>query len=76
MAILTSAFAYLGLYPSSYSSLQDQKFFTTRDKASLGKMDRQIFRIIGKATTLAAMAYRVRQGREFVTSPVGLSYTR
>ncbi|EFI27910.1 citrate synthase I [Coprinopsis cinerea okayama7 len=27
------------------------------------------------ATTLAAMAYRVRQGREFVTPPTGLSYT-
>lgn len=58
-------------------------------------MDRQIYRLIGKATTLAAyaplvfltlrisssdqlaysMAYRVRQGREFVTPPVGLSYT-
>ncbi len=58
-------------------------------------MDRQIFRVIGKATTLAAyvrphlhliscthleqfgyrMAYRVRQGREFVIPPAGLSYT-
>jgi len=58
-------------------------------------MDRQIFRVIGKATTLAAyvlstthivlvelnwlrgyrMAYRIRQGREFVTPPAGLSYT-
>ncbi|KAL0065085.1 hypothetical protein AAF712_007921 [Marasmius tenuissimus] len=38
-------------------------------------MDKQIYRLIGKATSLAAMAYRVRQGREFVTPPHGLSYT-
>ena len=72
-----------------------QKLFTKGDKESLAVMDKQIFRIIGKATTLAAyvdvilngssrvdlqcffprMAYRVRQGREFVTPPTGLSYT-
>jgi citrate synthase len=59
-------------------------------------MDKQIYRLIGKATTLAAcvmslislyvyilyqrayhlrMAYRVRQGRDFVIPPTGLSYT-
>ncbi|KAI0264480.1 peroxysomal citrate synthase [Gloeopeniophorella convolvens] len=76
MAILTSAFAYLGSYYSEANpSLQGQKLFTSGDKFSLENMDRQIFRIIGKATTLAAMAYRVRQGREFVTPPAGLSYT-
>ncbi|KAI9440031.1 peroxysomal citrate synthase [Lactarius indigo] len=76
MAILTSAFAYLGsFYSEANPSLQGQKLFTAKDKASLGNMDRQIFRIIGKATTLAAMAYRIRQGREFVTPPAGLSYT-
>ncbi|KAH9178254.1 peroxysomal citrate synthase [Lactarius sanguifluus] len=76
MAILTSAFAYLGSYYSEANpSLQGQRLFTAKDKASLGNMDRQIFRIIGKATTLAAMAYRIRQGREFVTPPAGLSYT-
>ncbi|KAI0303804.1 peroxysomal citrate synthase [Multifurca ochricompacta] len=76
MAILTSAFAYLGSYYSEANpSLQGQRLFTAGDKASLENMDRQIFRIIGKATTLAAMAYRVRQGREFVIPPAGLSYT-
>ncbi|KAH9972808.1 peroxysomal citrate synthase [Lactifluus volemus] len=76
MAMLTSAFAYLGSYYSEANpSLQGQKLFTKGDAASLANMDRQIFRIIGKATTLAAMAYRVRQGREFVTPPAGLSYT-
>ncbi|KDQ57157.1 hypothetical protein JAAARDRAFT_285454 [Jaapia argillacea MUCL 33604] len=76
MAILTSAFAYLGSYYSEANpSLQGQSLFTKGDKASLANMDKQIFRLIGKATTFAAMAYRVRQGRDFVTPPTGLSYT-
>lgn len=66
------------------------------DIAALHNMDRQIFRLIGKATTLAAcvstvvtplsvtcfdrnrtcsMAYRVRQGRDFVVPPTGMNYT-
>ncbi|KAK7463539.1 hypothetical protein VKT23_006887 [Stygiomarasmius scandens] len=76
MAILTSAFAYLGSYYSEANpSLQGQTLFTKGTKESLAVMDKQIYRLIGKATTLAAMAYRVRQGREFVTPPTGLSYT-
>ncbi|KAF5367414.1 hypothetical protein D9758_003612 [Tetrapyrgos nigripes] len=76
MAILTSAFAYLGSYYSEANpSLQGQTLFTKGNKESLAVMDRQIYRLIGKATTLAAMAYRVRQGREFVIPPTGLSYT-
>lgn len=76
MAILTSAFAYLGSYYSEANpSLQGQTLFTKGDKASLANMDKQIFRLIGKATTLAAMAYRIRQGRDFVIPPTGLSYT-
>ncbi|KAJ7475932.1 peroxysomal citrate synthase [Mycena latifolia] len=76
MAILTSALAYLGSYYSEANpSLKGQNLFTKGDKASLAVMDKQIYRLIGKATTLAAMAYRVRQGREFVTPPTGLSYT-
>lgn len=76
MAILTSAFAYLGSYYSEANpSLQGQKLFTAGDAASLEVMDKQIYRLIGKATSLAAMAYRVRQGRDFVTPPNGLSYT-
>ncbi|KIM73263.1 hypothetical protein PILCRDRAFT_829277 [Piloderma croceum F 1598] len=76
MAILTSAFAYMGSYYSEANpSLQGQTLFTKGDKASLAIMDKQIYRLIGKATTLAAMAYRVRQGREFVIPPTGLSYT-
>ncbi|KAJ3994255.1 peroxysomal citrate synthase [Lentinula boryana] len=76
MAILTSAFAYLGSYYSEANpSLQGQTLFTKGNPESLAVMDRQIYRLIGKATTLAAMAYRVRQGRSFVTPPTGLSYT-
>ncbi|KAH8092652.1 peroxysomal citrate synthase [Cristinia sonorae] len=76
MSMLTSAFAMLGSYYSEANpSLQGQRLYTKGDAASLATMDRQIYRIIGKATTLAAMAYRIRQGREFVTPPTGLSYT-
>ncbi|KAK7690677.1 hypothetical protein QCA50_005776 [Cerrena zonata] len=76
MSMLTSAFSMLGSYYSEANpSLQGQRLYTQGDKVSLATMDRQIYRIIGKATTLAAMAYRIRQGRDFVTPPVGLSYT-
>ncbi|KZP25196.1 peroxysomal citrate synthase [Athelia psychrophila] len=75
MAILTSAFAYLGsYYADANPSLRGQNVFTAGTPASLALMDQQIFRLIGKATTLAAMAYRVRQGRDFVVPPTGLSY--
>jgi len=76
MSILISAFAALGsLYSEANPSLQGQTLFTKGDAACLANMDKQIYRLIGKATTLAAMAYRVRQGRKFVTPPAGLSYT-
>lgn len=74
MAILTSAFAYMGSYYSEANpSLQGQlnrwppqpfscaeamtpgqTLFTKGDKTSLATMDKQIYRLIGKATTLAA----------------------
>jgi citrate synthase len=38
-------------------------------------MDKQIFRLLGKSISLAAMAYRVRMGRAFNRPPVGRSYT-
>ncbi|KAG8908344.1 hypothetical protein FRB99_007271 [Tulasnella sp. 403] len=76
MAILSSAFSALGsFYEEANPSLRGQNLFTKSDPASLANMDKQIYRIIGKATTFAAMAYRVRQGRTFVTPPTGLSYT-
>ncbi|KAG9009110.1 hypothetical protein FRB94_012506 [Tulasnella sp. JGI-2019a] len=76
MAILCSAFAALGsFYEEANPSLKGQNLFTKTDEASLANMDKQIYRLIGKATTFAAMAYRVRQGRPFVTPPTGMSYT-
>ncbi|OAX37292.1 hypothetical protein K503DRAFT_771644 [Rhizopogon vinicolor AM-OR11-026] len=79
MAMLTSAFSYLGsYYGEANPSLQGQDLFTKAakgDAVALQNMDRQIFRMIGKATTLAAMAYRIRQGRDFVVPPTGMSYT-
>ena len=56
-------------------TLTGQTLFTKGDASSLQIMDKQIYRLIGKATTLAAMAYRVRQGRDFVIPPTGFSYT-
>lgn len=38
-------------------------------------MDKQIFRLIGKALTISAGAYRVRQGRPFNRPPPGLTYS-
>jgi len=76
MAILTSSFAALGSYYSEANpSLQGQTLYTKDDPVSLANMDKQIYRLIGKAITFAAMAYRVRQGRPFVIPPNNLSYT-
>jgi len=76
MAILTSSFAALGSYYSDANpSLQGQTLYTRGDEKSLALMDTQIYRLIGKATTFAAMAYRVRQGRPFVVPSKNLSYT-
>jgi len=71
MAILTSAFAYLGSYyseanpslqgialsfsrPRVLTTVLGQKLYTKGDAESLAMIDRQIYRLIGKATTLAA----------------------
>jgi citrate synthase len=76
MSIISSAFAYMGSYYSEANpSLQGQNLFTTGTEESLAIMDKQIYRLLGKAITVAAMAYRVRQGRPFVAPPTGLSYT-
>ncbi|OAA32207.1 peroxysomal citrate synthase [Moelleriella libera RCEF 2490] len=42
--------------------------------ASLQNLDKQILRIIGKAPTLAAASYRMRQGRPFNRPDPSLSY--
>lgn len=76
MAILASSFAALGSFaPEANPSLAGADIFTRGDAASLALLDKQIFRLIGKSATLAAMAYRIRQGRPFNRPRDGLSYT-
>ena len=79
MSMLTAAFATLGAFaPEANPSLQGQKLFTAAakgDLASLRVLDKQILRILGKAPTLAAAAYRMRQGRPFNRPAQNLSYT-
>ncbi|GAA6006232.1 hypothetical protein JCM10207_000570 [Rhodosporidiobolus poonsookiae] len=75
MAILTSSFAALGAYaPEANPSLAGQKIYTSGTDAALQLIDKQIYRLLGKSITLAAMAYRIRQGRSFVPPPAGAGY--
>jgi hypothetical protein len=74
-AMMVAAFGALGSFHAEANpALQGQKLYTAGTEASLQAMDKQIYRLIGKAPTLAAMAYRVRQGRPFNRPPSGLSY--
>ncbi|KAH8662166.1 citrate synthase-like protein [Xylariales sp. PMI_506] len=79
MSMLTSAFATLGAFaPEANPSLAGQKLYTNAasgDLEALKVLDKQILRIIGKAPTLAAASYRMRQGRPFNRPAHGLSYT-
>jgi citrate synthase len=78
MSMMTSAFATLGAFaPEANPSLQGQKLYTdaaSGNAAALQVLDKQILRIIGKAPTLAAASYRMRQGRPFNRPAHGLSY--
>lgn len=79
MSMLSSAFATLGAFaPEANPSLRGQKLYTNAssgDLQALQVLDKQILRIIGKAPTLAAASYRMRQGRPFNRPAQGLSYT-
>ena len=79
MSMLTAAFATLGAFaPEANPSLRGQKLYTSAasgDLDSLKVLDKQILRILGKAPTLAAAAYRMRQGRPFNRPTQNLSYT-
>ncbi|PLW04989.1 hypothetical protein PCANC_07541 [Puccinia coronata f. sp. avenae] len=77
MAILISSFGALGAFaPEANPSLQGQKLYTRPGEMdSRHVMDKQIFRLLGKSISLAAMAYRIRMGRAFNRPPVGRSYT-
>lgn len=76
MSILTASFAALGAFaPEANPALAGQKLYSSGTTEALAVMDKQIFRILGKAITVGAMAYRIRQGRAFNAPPSGLSYT-
>ncbi|KAH9891439.1 peroxysomal citrate synthase [Xylariomycetidae sp. FL2044] len=79
MSMLTSSFATLGAFaPEANPSLRGQKLYTNAASGNveaLEILDKQILRIIGKAPTLAAASYRMRQGRPFNRPAQGLSYT-
>jgi citrate synthase len=79
MSMLTSAFATLGAFaPEANPALAGQKLYTNAASGNLEALkvlDKQILRILGKAPTLAAASYRMRQGRPFNRPAQGLSYT-
>ncbi|KAK9462693.1 citrate synthase-like protein [Lipomyces oligophaga] len=72
MSIFISSFAAMAAFaPEANPSLHGQDMYIT-DKAVMNK---QIVRILGKATTIAAMAYRIRINRPFNPPRADLSYT-
>jgi len=71
MSILISSIASLSAFaPEANPSLQGRDLYTKDDDA----MNKQIFRLLGKIPTIAAMAYRVRIGRSFNLPSTGLGY--
>ncbi|BFZ57356.1 hypothetical protein PYCC9005_004408 [Savitreella phatthalungensis] len=71
MSILVSGWGAMAAYaPDANPALRGQNIYKS-DKALMNK---QIIRILGKATTLAAMAYRLRIGRPFVQPRRDLGY--
>jgi citrate synthase len=78
MAVLTSGFSALGtLTPEANPALAGQSLYTDGAKGNLNSlmvMDKQIFRLLGKAISLAASSYRVRQGRPFNRPRPDLGY--
>jgi citrate synthase len=72
MSIFIATFAAMSAYaPEANPALQGRDLYT-RDSST---MDKQIVRILGKATTVAAMAYRIRIGRPFNYPRNDLTYT-
>ncbi|KAF3226614.1 hypothetical protein TWF106_000354 [Orbilia oligospora] len=72
MAIFASTFSAMSAFsPESNPALQGQNLYIN-DKAAMNK---QIVRILGKATTVAANAMRIRINRPFVLPRSDLSYT-
>ncbi|KAK9382280.1 citrate synthase-like protein [Kockiozyma suomiensis] len=72
MSVFISAFAAMSAFaPEANPALQGQDMYIN-DKSIMNK---QIVRILGKATTVAAMAYRIRINRPFTPPRSDLSYT-
>lgn len=71
MSIFIAVFAAMSAYaPEANPALQGRDLYTRDHKT----MNKQIIRILGKATTVAAMAYRIRIGRPFNYPRNDLSY--
>ncbi|KAK4049383.1 hypothetical protein OIV83_004115 [Microbotryomycetes sp. JL201] len=79
MSLLVSAFAAMGSFDQSANpALAGQKLYANGGtRANLEAMDKQIFRLIGKSITVAAMAWKIYNGRQFNSPPTGsnLDYT-
>ncbi|KAK9454669.1 citrate synthase-like protein [Dipodascopsis uninucleata] len=72
MSVFISAFAAMSAFaPEANPALQGQNLYI-QNKAAMNK---QIIRILGKATTVAAMAYRIRINRPFTPPRSDLTYT-
>lgn len=72
MSIFIATFAAMSAYaPEANPALQGRDLYTRDVKT----MNKQIIRILGKATTVAAMAYRIRIGRPFNYPRNELTYT-
>jgi citrate synthase len=72
MGMFVSAMAALGtMHPEQNPALTSQDIY----KSDLNIRNKQIYRILGSATTIAAMAYRHRMGRPYNLPNSNLSYT-
>ncbi|KZP25184.1 hypothetical protein FIBSPDRAFT_929444 [Athelia psychrophila] len=69
--IPTSAFAYLGTYYADANSSLRGRMSPPMAPPPPCTHVQKIFRLTGKATTLAATTYCVRHGRDFVVPPTG-----
>ncbi|KAK9469694.1 citrate synthase-like protein [Lipomyces arxii] len=72
MSVFIAAFSAMAAFnPEANPALQGSDLYIN----SKSVMNKQIVRILGKATTIAAMAYRIRINRSFTPPRSDLSYT-
>ncbi|KAM0792891.1 hypothetical protein ACM66B_002653 [Microbotryomycetes sp. NB124-2] len=76
MSLMISAFAAMGSFDQSANpALAGQKLYANGGtRANLEAMDKQIFRLIGKSITVAAMAWKIYNGRPFNSPPAGAEF--